>query len=335
MVCIGLDVHAQNFTACVLDGHGEVLLEGSFAVSAQKLRSVVGAIAGPKQVVFEETTVAAWVYRVLEGHADRIVVADPRQNAWISKDEKMDDDRAAHRLAQLLQNKLVTSVYHPDPAGQSLRELVHGYHDMGRESTRAKNKLKHKFRQHGIPCTGATVFNPDKRDEWLDKFDDDNARFLAQQLMTSVDYFDSQRQALRQRIARCARDNETVSRLMRVPGIGLIRAMTFYAIIDTPHRFADNRKLWSYCGIGLAQRTSDKGRGPVHLTRYGNRVLKNLANGAAISAIQAKNNQFVRQHERLIAKGASKSKARLTVARAIISTMWAMWRKGEPYIPRD
>ncbi len=178
MLYIGLDVHAQNFTVCVLNGEGQVLFEQLCQTSAEKLRAAVGAFASPAQVVLEETTVAAWVYRVLDGYAHKIIVADPRANKWIAKDENIDDTRAAYKLALLLRGGYIKAVHHPDPKGQSIRELVCGYHDTSRELARAKNKLKHKFHQHGIPCAGAAVFNPDKRAQWLAKFEDPNAAFL-------------------------------------------------------------------------------------------------------------------------------------------------------------
>ena len=37
---------------------------------------------------------------------------------------------------------------------------------------------------------------------------------------------------------------------MKIPGIGLIHAATISAIIETPHRFANKKKVWMYAGIG-------------------------------------------------------------------------------------
>ena len=103
---------------------------------------------------------------------------------------------------------------------------------------------------------------------------------------------------------------------------------------DTPHRFADKRKVWSYCGLGVVGRQSDQMIGPKHLTRTGNRSLKDLAKGAAISAIRTEQNQYARQYRRLLAKGTAPQNARLTVARAIVSTLYAMWRDGTAYQAR-
>src|SRR4030042_3717387 len=35
-----------------------------------------------------------------------------------------------------------------------------------------------------------------------------------------------------------------------IPGIGFIHAATISAILETPHRFADKKKVWMYAGLG-------------------------------------------------------------------------------------
>ena len=47
-----------------------------------------------------------------------------------------------------------------------------------------------------------------------------------------------------------------ISQFERVPGIGVIGAHVFSAYIQTPHRFATKRKLWSYCRLGILERSS-------------------------------------------------------------------------------
>jgi len=43
---------------------------------------------------------------------------------------------------------------------------MEAYHDNVRGTTRIKNKIKAKFRQNGILCTGSTVYLEAYREEW-------------------------------------------------------------------------------------------------------------------------------------------------------------------------
>ena len=231
MVYIITDLHARQFNISVMDEQRSTIFEQTLPTSCQNLKAAVRAFAGRASVVFEESALAAWAYRVLEPCADQVVVADPLHNHWIAGDEKSNDETAARKLAQLLRE-----------------------------------------------------------------------------------------------IARQSKAFGVIKAFQQVPGIALIRAATFFAIVDTPHRFAHKRKLWAYCGLGVVGRQSDQMVGPQHLTRAGNPRLKDLAKGAAISAIRTADNQYSQQYRRLLAKGIKPENARLTVARAILSTLYAIWR---------
>lgn len=121
---------------------------------------------------------------------------------------------------------------------------------------------------------------------------------------------------------------------MKVPGIGLIQASTISAIIETPHRFANKKKVWMYAGIGLMERRSGEKVYSRKLTREYNRPLKNVIKKALEAAIYARDNQFRRQYLRLtIEKGIVSHRAKLTVARSMLAALYGMWKKGEEYDP--
>lgn len=333
---VGLDVHARHFSMAVMDPDGEFLFEKTYPMSLRRLRTAMELITGPKVVVLEESTLAGCVFRHLRPHVEQIVVADPYQNQLIARDENIHDVAAARKLAMLLRGGFIHPVHHPqDLDRQVFKEVVQAYHDTSRQVTRFKNKLKAKFRQHGIVCEGDDVYDARERDAWLARLPAAGVRFQVQQLFGSLAHFEQQKRQVKRELRRVGRAFEPIARFEKVPGIGPIRAATFFAFVDTPARFATKRKLWAYCGIGIAQRKSDQMAGPQHLTRRGNRTLKDVAKGAASHAIGQGDNVFAHQYARLIAKGTSPQMARLTVARAIVSAMAAMWRTGQPFAPQD
>ena len=209
------------------------------------------------------------------------------------------------------------------------------YHDTSHELGRAKSKLKAKFRQHGVVCSGSSVYGRAERAAWLERLPAGIARQQVRWLLARSDFLAEQKAEIRRELARQARAFPEIARFDAVPGIGLIRAATFFAIVDTPHRFPGRSKLWTYCGLGVMCSRSGESAGPEHLTRRGNRLLKDVVKGAARSAIAKGNNPFARQYEQLLHRGALPELAWLTVSRSMASTLWAMWRKDEPYRPRD
>jgi len=91
----------------VLDQDNSIIFEETLPTSSQNLKAAVGAFAEGKRVVFEESTLRAWAYRVLQPCAENVVVADPLHNHWIAGDEKSNDVTAARKLAQLLRGGLI------------------------------------------------------------------------------------------------------------------------------------------------------------------------------------------------------------------------------------
>lgn len=327
---VGIDLHAQHFSIALLEEDG-FTFEATMPTSPENLKDTMDAIAGPKTVVFEESTLAAWAYRTLLPHADHVVVSDPCHNRWIGNDEKVDDEEAARKLAQLMRGGFINPVHHADEGRQAFKELVLLYDQTTRDVARFKNRTKAKFRQHGIRCTGIKVYHPSRREEWLGKLQTPDADFQVASLLSTVDHFTEQKKSIKRRITQHAKRYPEIGRFQDVPGVGIIGAATFFAIIDDPRRFATRGKLWAYCGVAIARRKSDRMSGPEHLNRHGNRRLKAVMKTAARRAIHLGNNRFSRQYDRLIANHQPHSKAWLTVSRAVISTLDALWRTGEPY----
>ena len=119
-----------------------------------------------------------------------------------------------------------------------------------------------------------------------------------------------------------------------IPGIGFIHTATISAILETPYRFADKKKVWIYAGLGIMTRSSGGKTYSEKLSTDYNRLLKYSIKQAAEAAIQAKDNPFRRKYlDMTLLHGIAPHRAKLTIARDMLATMWAMWRKEEKYSP--
>jgi transposase len=134
-----------------------------------------------------------------------------------------------------------------------------------------------------------------------------------------------------------ARKYPIIKSLCNLPGVGIIRATTIFAYLDTPWRFRNRAKLHRYCGVGLVRITSgkDKKGKPkpprLKLPWAVNRRVKNAVLGAATSAIERGDNAFKTYYERMVSNGIIPANARHSVARKLVSTMSAMWKTGSEY----
>src|SRR6201987_2361795 len=127
---------------------------------------LVDGLRGGVHVTFEEGTWAAWLYDLLKPHVTRLVVCDPRRNALLQEGNQ--NDRVdARKLAELLHNNQLRSVYHGDHGLRTLKELVRSYLTITSDLSRVMTRVKAIYRSWAIPCTGKQVYAPRHRAEWL------------------------------------------------------------------------------------------------------------------------------------------------------------------------
>jgi transposase len=197
---------------------------------------------GKVEVVFEEGTHSAWLYKLLKPLVASVTVCDPRHNKLIGDGNKSDDEDA-ETLAQLLRMSAVKAVYKGDQEQQQLKELCRAYDNLVEDSTRTQNRLKAIYRGRGIDCPGHAIYRTDQRTEWLAKLLDEAARFRAASLLEQLDSISQLRKQAKQRLVAQARRHPDYPLLMKLPGFGPVRVAQLIAIVGTPFRFRTKRQL--------------------------------------------------------------------------------------------
>lgn len=337
---IGADVDCK-MTELAIERNEKVVGRDRVATDIKTLRNVLAEVPGTKVMVIEEGTMSGWLYRNLSDSVDRFVVCDPRRNRMIYDDGEKTDPIDAADLAQLCRAGLLREVYHTDDENRLvLKEAVALYHDRVRDSVRHINKLRAAAQAYGLRIPSAALTSLPARRAWLAQ---QEAKGLARRLSILWIGYDAAKQQVREvrrDLTRRAQAYPIIGYWCDLPGIGLIRAVTLFAYLDTPWRFATPKKLWKYCGVGLkrtASGTDRKGRpkaGYVRLFRNVNRTLKAAIQGATLSAIRQGNNPFADYYDRMVRDGIAPSNARHTVSRKQLSVMWGMWKTNSRYDSR-
>jgi transposase len=283
----------------------------------------------------EEGTLAAWALEVCVRFGEKLVITDPKENRWIGSSSQKDDSIDALKLAQLGRGGYVKEIHHPVGQRRRFRELMEAYHDTVRSTTRIKNKIKAKFRQNGIPCTGDTVYSETHREQWKGKLSQDATLLLILEgLWHQLEQSEQAEKELLAAARAQAKHYPEIKHFEAIPGIGFIHAATISAILETPYRFANKRKVWMYAGLGLMKKSSAGKLYSEKLSTDYNRLLKYTIKQAAEAAIRARDNPFRRKYlDMTLLHGAAPNLAKLTAARGMLATMWVMWRKGEKYNP--
>lgn len=328
---IAIDCHSTTLDFAVINELGKIILEKKVSTGAREFINVITTIPKPRKIYIEEGELASWLLDVSVRFKEDLVITDPKNNRWIGLSNQKNDRLDARKLAQLARGGYIKEIHHPTGSRRRLKEFVMSYYDTVKISTMMKNKIKSKFRQNGICCQGKTVYIDKYRMEWKEKLPDERVLFvIVDGLWKQLDQVENFKKDLLTQLRIESKKYPEIKSFMGIPGIGFIRAATISAIIETPNRFSNKRKLWMYAGLGMVRKSSGKKIYSDRLTNDYNRVLKFTIKQAVLAAIGSKDNHFRRQYFRLVIED---HRARLTVGRSILAVIYGMWKNNEPYNP--
>jgi len=334
---IGADVH-NNSTELAIEKRNKIVARYSVPTTIPAISNVLDSLQGKKYLAVEEGPMVGWLYRNLNKKVDKFIASDPRRNKLISSDGDSDDRIDATKLASLLRGNYLRAVYHSEDNQRSeLKHWVALYHDRVRDAVRHINKIRARCRMYGVRIPRLVLRDPSRRSRWLSEIKHPDLAKQLNMLWLGYDATAKQTRVAKQQLVGLSKKYRIIYLWEELPGIGLIRATTLFAFMDTPWRFKRKNKLWKYCGVGLqrsASGTDKKGRpkpARLQLPWAVNRTLKNAVLGAALSAINQKTNVFKDYYERMVKDGVITSNARHAVARKLLTVMWGMCKTNSRF----
>src|SRR5438046_406237 len=109
-------------------------------------------------------------------------------------------------------------------------------------------------------CAGRGVYSASKREQWLEKLENEGERFRVSGLLEQLDALRGLSTKAHKAMVAEARRHRAFKGLMTVPGLGEARVAQLIALLDTPHRFRTKRNLWAYAGLAVTQHESSEYR---------------------------------------------------------------------------
>ena len=143
---------------------------------------------------------------------------------------------------------------------------------------------------------------------------------------------------LTKEMTRHARSDEACRRLMTIPGVGAVSAVTFVATIDTPDRFKRSRSVGAY--IGLTSRRYQSGDIDFggRISKRGDRMLRTVLYEAANSLlcrVKSGPGQPLKDWAMALKKRTSHKKAVVALARKLSVIMHAIWKDGTEFEAKE
>jgi transposase len=203
---------------------------------------------------------------------------------------------------------------------RELRGLVAQRKKMTGLATQAKNRLHAVLqRHHWLPPEG-NPFHASQKNWWLTLAMGPLEKVNVQSDLETLQFAEKQLRQLTSMMAEIANQSEEVTRLLQLPGFGVVTAITVWAAIGDVQRFEDAQHLVGYAGLGTKVHDSGMTSRSGRITKAGRRDLRGVLTEAAQVAANSHPHwkaELARLQPRL-----GRNKAIVAIARKLLVTTW-------------
>jgi transposase len=283
---VGLDVHARETTAVVLDAVSGELVVQRIVGRPDSVVDWLASIEQPFQAVYEAGPTGYGLARRAAERGLDVIVCSPGHIRKHPGDRVKTDRRDAEHLARLLIAGALHRVRVPAVADEQLRDLVRSREDVRLDLMRCRHRIS-KFvlrRELYYPHPGSAWTG--RHRDWLAslRFADEASEIVFQDALCAHDTMLARRDRLERALAELAEQSawaEVIGRLRCLRGIDTLSAVGLVAEIGDFHRFSHPSKLAGFLGLVPSEDTTGERRRQGSITKAGSKHARRLLVEAA------------------------------------------------------
>jgi transposase len=328
LIYAGLDVSDKTTHVCVVGDEGAVVWRGVCATDPEVIaRTLCRHARGLVRVVLETGPLSAFLFHgLVERDVPVTCICARHAKGVLSTRVNKSDPHDAEGLAQLARTgwfkavRIKQEATHLDRAQLKIREqLIQSRQAMA-------NQLRGLLKLFGLRMGKVTT--PGKRAERLTALFAQKPELepVMRPLVESLDALDTQIRRSSKLLAASADADPVATRLMSVPGIGPIVALTYKSSIEDPGRFARGEDAGAFAG--LVPRRNQSGERDYHgrISKAGDPMLRSALYEAANNLlVRVKRPCALQTWGRRIAEAKGPKRARVAVARKLAVLLHRLW----------
>lgn len=331
---VGVDLHKQTITLCVVDQRRCVLARRRLLCCGTQSFIAFFTSQRPFRAVVEATASYEWLWLLLQPLAEGLVLAHPGRLRVIAESTRKSDRLGAQALAELLALGLVPQAYRPTPRQRQHRALVRHRCYLRRRLTSARNKIRRAASDYNADRKGLFTAEGLAYLEQLQVSPAD--RFVLGQLLGERRQHDARRREADKRLRAFAAEAPQAEREARavplsMPAVGPVTAEVVLCEPGDVSRFRSIKQVAAYAGLAPSRRESAGKAKELGITKAGSPLLRWAPVEAAWRLVRLCP-RWQAIHQRL-SKRRGKKEAVVAVARRYLTVMASLPRGGQAYRP--
>ena len=329
----GLDVSVKQTSVCLVDDTGRIVREVKVASEPEALLAV---LTNPsyhfKRIGLEAGPLSQWLFSALAEAGLPVICVETRHmravlQAQINKTDRND----ARGMAQMMRAGLYRPVHVKTLRSQKLRMLLTHRKLLQSKAIAIENDLRGTLRNFGLKVgvVGKVKFEL-RIKELVENLPD--LVVLVEPLLVVRRVLREQLGILHRRLLAIVRDDEVCRRLMTVPGVGPVVALTFRATVDVPARFRNSKAVGAVFGLTPSQYQSGEINRTGAISRCGDEMMRvMLYEAAQILLVRSTKWSWLKAWAMKIARRRGLKKAIVALARRLAVIMHRIWVDGTEF----
>ena len=328
---LGIDLHLKRTFMVLMDAKGEVIDKQRIS-NDDISRYLQEKVPRETYAVLEATRNWPFMYDLLNEHVQKVDLVHAKGVRAIANVAVKTDQIDASTLAHLARMNYIPKAYAASKEMRDLRQLLRHREWMVNQRTKAKNRIHAALAGYNLVSPVTDLFGVAGR-TYLDEVMEKELRPAARQVVADhlalLDHLGERIRSLEKGISLNEQQEHIVKLLMSMPGVGRLIALTILAEVGDISRFQSPKSLCSWAGLTPRVHNSDAVVQHGHITKEGSRYLRTAMVRAATVACRISSKWCV-IHSHLALRCGRRA-ARVAVARRLLTVIYYMWKRDQPY----
>jgi transposase len=327
---VAIDLGGRKSQVCIRDSAGRILQEKSWPT--RELGELLAA-RPPSRVIVETCAEAFGVadQALKHGHEVRVVPATLVRSLGVGERGLKTDKRDARKLSEVSCRIDLPSVHVPTMQSRQLKTQLGMRNALVGARTMLINNVRGWLRAEAIAI-------PKNADAFVRRVRETKGAELppcVDRQLQMIDELSKQIDQADKELAHQAKAHPVCPRLMSVPGVGPLTALQFVAVLDDRTRFKTAHDLEAYLGLTPGQDSSSTRERTTSITKAGSTTMRCLLVQAAWAARRTRGSHPMVDWSLQVEKRRGKRIAIVALARKLAGILFALWRDGTLYNPRE
>jgi transposase len=330
---VGIDVSLEFSSVCVVDAAGKVVREAKvYSEPAALVAFLAGLELMVVRVGLEAGPLSQWLHAGLTAAGHEAVLLETRPvKAALSAMVVKTDRRDARGIAQLLRMGWYRPVHSKSLVAQEIRALLGGRKMLLGKVLDLELSIRGILRGFGLKLGETTKSRFAGRVCEL-AAGQAMLEAVVEPMLRAREALRTEAAALHQRMLAVVREHEVCRRLMTVPGVGAVVALTFVAAVDDPTRFRRSKDVGAHFGLTPKRYQSGETDVVGGITRAGDASVRvALYEAANVLLTRGARVSSLKRWAVEVAKRRGARRAKVALARKLGAVLHRLWVDGTEF----